>query len=297
MYVGALSEENGDDDEDSSPTQKNKTGRRKAGKKRKATGKSRKSGNGTFKSRRFQRNSANNGNDIDDDEDVSFIGIGTESQRRRGPEEDEDKVQATAEEVAAQDADEKAETDRLWADFLTSVDEEKEKRKKGQERTVEKVVMKVVDFAGEKISVQEKVKVSVSSNANNEITNNSQDAPSSSISTVALSDVSTNASSSTTTRVDDEPGPSSAMAETNGLTKPKPSRWGISILGNDPKTIGLNDLDKTGLSGLLKAFQNKKAAAAKRIGTLEKSKLDWEQYKRNQGLEEELTHHNKSRDT
>lgn len=302
--TGAESEEisDGDDeDDDASSSKKKKTDKKKSGKKRKAPGKPRKANNGTFKRRRFQRNNAAQDSD-DDEEDVDFTG--TESHGKRTTSEDgEDKP--NSEQVAAEEAAEKAETDLLWASFLTSVNDEKEKRKKGLERTVEKVVNKVVDFAGEKISVQEKVKVTLTSNSNG---GGGQDSPSSSVSTVALSDVSTsNASTSTaTTRVDDEPvpGPSSAMRKMNGQVQqegkttsgPKARRGGISILGNDPETIGLDELDKRGLSGLLKAVQNK-AAAAKRIGTLEKSKLDWEQYKRNQGLEEELTHHNKSKDT
>lgn len=47
-----------------------------------------------------------------------------------------------------------------------------------------------------------------------------------------------------------------------------------------------------GLSSILGHITGKK----EKIGTLEKSKLDWDRFKRNEGIEEEIEKHNKGRD-
>ncbi|ODM94758.1 Craniofacial development protein 1 [Orchesella cincta] len=267
-----LSEED-DDEEDGGDAES--PGKTKSGKKkgRNAKSKKRKLGKGGSKTgkRRKMEDS-----DTDDDEDIDFV----LNESRRKDVEVED--QPRQEDTAAQDEIEKKQTDLLWADFLTSVNEEK--AKKGKERTVEKVVSKVYDFAGQKVEVQEKVRVTVS-----ESTSKAGES-SSTAKSITEKDKSSPEESTATpgTSTSSSPGPS-----TNGKQPYQPRRGGISILGNDPEAIGLDELEKRGLSGLLKAFQSK----TKKIGTLEKSKLDWEEYKRKQGMEEELHNHTRSRDT
>ncbi|CAL8133071.1 unnamed protein product [Orchesella dallaii] len=275
-------EEVNDGETPAKPKTKSTTGKGigKGGARRSKNAKKRKLGKAAGRS--GKRGKFEDEEDSDDNEDVDFVV--NESLLKEGEKED----QQIQEQSSAEDALEKKHTDMLWADFLTSV--EKEKSNKGKERTVEKVVSKVYDFAGEKVEVQEKVRVTVDES---KATSSSPSTSSASSSTINLQEDSTTATDESA----EQPGPSTSAAAANGAAqkaKPnQPRRGGISILGNDPEAIGLDELEKRGLTGLLKAFQSK----TKKIGTLEKSKLDWEEYKRKTGLEDELHNHNRSRDT
>lgn len=233
------------------------------------------------------------------DDEINFFE--KDSRRARAMRTRDSENNDSVEEIskAEEEAAEKAHTDKLWEDFLTDVNELKTKRRKEKPATmtVDKVVNKVYNFAGETVSIQQKVQMTLPSSSASGKERSNDDGSSKGIikdnskncqQEIPQNNTTPGTGASTSSP---EAGPSSAA--TSPRDEVRPRRGGISILGNDPGAIGLDELDKRGLSGLLKAFQSK----SNKIGTLEKSKLDWDVYKRQQGLEEELDHHNRSRDT
>jgi len=78
---------------------------------------------------------------------------------------------------------------------------------------------------------------------------------------------------------------SSIKSFSSTLTHSRPRRGGISFLSGDPMKIGL--IGKKGsLATVVRALKQKKLE--KKMGTLEKSRLDWVAFKKQQGIEEEL---------
>jgi len=162
----------------------------------------------------------------------------------------------------------------------------KKSRKDGASN--EKTVTKVYDFAGERVEVQERVRVAPEDSETRSST-------SSSISSVAGS---SNSLEGNSQKIN---GSSGSSVFLNGIAPipnkpPPPKRIRVSFLSGDPADIGLvpdkkNTSAKEGLANVLNAMR----ARNKKLGTLDKSKLDWEAYKRDQGLQEELESHTKSK--
>jgi hypothetical protein len=79
-------------------------------------------------------------------------------------------------------------------------------------------------------------------------------------------------------------------AEARLSTKPSPASSAISQGAGQGRGRGGSGGLK-GLSSVLGQLGKKS-----KLGTLEKSKLDWDRYKKDEGIEEELQRHNKGRD-
>lgn len=153
------------------------------------------------------------------------------------------------------DVEEKIKSDALWASFLNDTNQSSsckpEKENQIQEsanepcvkdplitteqKTTEKFVTKIFDFAGEEVKVTEKVKEG----------NPAQDSTSSK------------------------------------MKVPIKSKFGL----------GTQRSSGSGLAGVLSQLGKKG-----KISTLEKTKLDWTNYKKDEGIEEELQTHNKGKD-
>jgi len=187
---------------------------------------------------------------------------------------------------------------------LTSVESTKSKgNQKGPET---KVVTKVYDFAGEKVEVQERVKVKAQdsetrSSTSSSISNggtpgkagDSNELNSNGVGKSGSSSSSMNGSSSKVPQTGDS---SSTPGDLNEIIKiPMPRKTRISFLSGDPADIGLaGDRKVSAREGLANAL-NALHARNKKMGTLEKAKLDWEQYKKQEGIQEELHGHTKSK--
>lgn len=165
-------------------------------------------------------------------------------------------------------------------DFLTDVETTKAKRKEEKETgiktPVEKVVTKIYDFAGERVSVQEKVMIEQPS-------------------TASASNGDKGTSSTPETPDGLTPNGSETGNSEDDNSPKQPRKYRVSFLSGNPADIGLSGgkgvSAKEGLANVLNALH----ARNKKIGTLEKSKLDWEAYKRDQNIDEELSQHNRSK--
>lgn len=165
----------------------------------------------------------------------------------------------------------------MLTDFLTDVETTQAKRRQEKETgfktPTEKIVTKVYDFAGERVQVQEKVKIEQHTKHKG---------------------VSTSLNGTTTANTESNNGSESGNSE-EGDTPKRTKKYRVSFLSGNPSDIGLGGgkgvSAKEGLSNVLNALQAKK----KKIGTLEKSKLDWEAYKQDQNIHEEMSIHNRSK--
>jgi hypothetical protein len=79
-------------------------------------------------------------------------------------------------------------------------------------------------------------------------------------------------------------------AEARLSTKPIPTSVAVSQGAGRGRGRG----GSSGLKGLSSVLGQ--LGKKSKLGTLEKSKLDWDRYKRDEGIEEELQKHNKGRD-
>lgn len=171
---------------------------------------------------------------------------------------------------------EKARADALWADFLFDSDASSTQPKVAAGTTAtastvltqppvkKRVVVETVEYAGEKIEITKEVAVQGVATPT----------PQSAKSIVPASTAP--ASSSNTSRA--------TTTATTGVVKkltPGPSRRGFASNGNGG----------SGLSAILSQMNK-----TKKIGTLEKTKLDWNSFKRNEGIEEQLQTHNRGKD-
>lgn len=79
-------------------------------------------------------------------------------------------------------------------------------------------------------------------------------------------------------------------AEARLSTKPSPASPAVSQEAREGQGRG----GRGGLKGLSSVVGQ--LGKKSKLGTLEKSKLDWDRYKKDEGIEEELQRHNKGRD-
>jgi len=210
-----------------------------------------------------QRNG--NGNDEDSEESDDLSDEDYVQEKEDDDEEVEEEEEAEDPEVvAAREKAEKERIDSLWLDFKSDVEELKTKG--GGRAEMERVVTKTYEFAGQTVKVQEKVKGPPSKSKSKKDANNA----------------------------DPEAEASSSSEEGNETDKRPYTR--ISFLSGDPADIGLSGggkkiSAKEAIHNVLNALK----AQNKKLGTLDKTKLDWEAYKRDQNIEEEMEIHRRSR--
>jgi len=160
----------------------------------------------------------------------------------------------------------------FFAEFLTSVETDKLNKGKKGGNIPEKTVTKTFEFAGQKLTVEEKVNQPIKSISKLSTSSKNK----------KLSDKSTEEQNGN----DVEPGSSKT---------PKVVNRRISFLSGDPNEIGLGNGKKGGLAAVLNILKSKKHTT--NLTTLEKSKLDWESFKKQHHLEEDLQNHTRSKDT
>lgn len=196
--------------------------------------------------------------------------------------------------VQKKEVHEKKRSDDLWASFLSDVpkrptpsktsnlaimpspratdtskttDTAKATDVKTTKPNSEKItITKVFDFAGEEIRVTKEVDVN-SKEAQAELKKQQQSEQSAA--SVSTTTPSTSSPAPSTTQ-----SPASGISATIGLKRPAPTGGGVG-----------------GLSGLLGKIGKKQ-----KMGTLEKSKIDWESFKHKEGINEDLKIHNKGKD-
>jgi len=204
-----------------------------------------------------------NGNDDESEESDDLSDEDYILDEKDEDEEVEEEEEEDPEVVAAREKAEKERIDNLWLDFKSDV--ELLKTKGGDRAEVERVVTKTYEFAGQTVKVQEKVK-----------------GPSSK-------------AKSKTDKSNSNIEASSPSSPEGSETDKKPYAR-ISFLSGNPADIGLtgggkNISAREALSNVLNALK----ARNKKLGTLDKTKLDWEAYKRDQNIEEEMEIHRRSR--
>ena len=189
----------------------------------------------------------------------------------------------------------------IFTEFLKDVEIQKTET---PERKAEskKTVNKVFDFAGEKISVTQDVNSKTNSISNGSSNSNNLNHTSSSHSSIIADEGIPSPSSS----VESSSTSSSSASIVNNSFKtshalpgrPRPrTKGGISFLSGDPAKIGLaGNNGKKGGGGLQAVLNAIKADKKQKMSTLEKSRLDWQSFKKDEGIEEELHNQVKSKD-
>jgi hypothetical protein len=180
-------------------------------------------------------------------------------------------------------------------DFLNSVETMKSKKKEQKESgalsSTEKTVTKVYNFAGERVEVEEKVK--------GPAVNESETTPSTASVVSSLAAESSSASNTKPVKITFHKSNGTFTVDpgqTIGPNQPPPpKRIRISFLSGDAADIGLAGdkkmSAKEGITNVLNALN----ARNKKLGTLDKSKMDWEKYKKDQGIQDELENHRRSK--
>ncbi|CAG7834517.1 unnamed protein product [Allacma fusca] len=222
------------------------------------------------KGRRKKRRAGSEDEDsYDDDDDEDFTGSLSNNN-----EAGNDKTEVADEE------EEKRRTDRLYSDFLSGV-EDITKRRTSESSNQETIITtkKIYDFAGERVEVEEKVPASSIK-------------PSSSLSSSSKKPESGDKSNVTNGCNGLTP---STSKSTSSAAPGLPIRTRVSILSSNPAQIALASKPgaRKGLSAVLNAIQSNKK---QKMGTLEKTKLDWQAFKKDKGIEDELKTHVKSKD-
>lgn len=166
--------------------------------------------------------------------------------------------------------EEKRRTDRLYSEFLSGVEDPTKKKNSNQEATV--TTKKIYDFAGERVEVEEKV-------------------PKSSIASSSSSSLKEKGNSE-----DKNTSVNGLNGSTPSSSKGAPIRTRVSILSSNPAQIALASKPgaKKGLSAVLNAIQSNKK---QKMSTLDKTKLDWQAFKKEKGIEDELKTQVKSKDS
>lgn len=241
--------------------------------------------------------------DIDGEQEADTEANSDAGGHRRGDDDEGDDDEDDDEDYTPEDADEEGEveaeengeepeeleeidkerSDKLWKVFLDSPDK-KEETKAPDIKAVKPGKNKVYEFAGERVNVAPKPSSSSSlSNGDKSWMNKSSTSSSSGGRFGGQREV-----------ISDKhyPSPRQEFFMMEGRSTIK--RGGVSFLSGDPEQIGLGGpATKGGLSNVLAALQNSKR---QKMGTLEKSRLDWEAFKKDAGIEDELQTQIKSKD-
>jgi len=165
--------------------------------------------------------------------------------------------------------------DKLWNEFLAPI-----KEKETKKEDVKKVV-KNYEFAGEKVSTSPPDSAKPSSSGPSYTWNDREPSENSGITRFGGQRITTNEDDFENHKQID------LLIDEEGNPLPPPiKRGGLSYLSGEAEQIGLTGYSgRGGLSNFLACLKNSKR---QKLGTLEKSRMDWESFKRDAGIEEEL---------
>jgi hypothetical protein len=179
----------------------------------------------------------------------------------------------------------------LFAEFLRDVEiQKKVPASEQKQKTESKKEVKVYDFAGESVTVNAVGSISdnsISSGSSKKLLEDGRVSPASSL---GSSSTSTSSSLVSNNIIDVADSP---LGHRSQGTK---RRGGISFLSGDPSKIGLAGANGKKGGGGIQAVLNALKAKKQKMGTLEKSRLDWQSFKKTEGIEEELQTQVKSKD-